>query len=181
MKKLLYTTLIACSIVLTACPYEGASELNIYTESLKVDKNFFGDWSAFHEEGKETLVIDKANKTVMNIHHKAFEGKDFKEKNYYRGYTTDINGTIFFTLEKDSKHHMYAKFGWAGDDEFYIQLVEKEYMEKNYTPEKQHTDNLRAFFEEHGNEDAMFDDKLTFYRKNTDKWTTEKAKWKNNL
>ena len=51
MNKLLYISLIAMSLILMACPYEGDVKLCTYDEALKTDKKLLDTWVAFNEEG----------------------------------------------------------------------------------------------------------------------------------
>ena len=80
MKKLLYITLIAFSLVLMACPYEGDVELCTYEEASKFEKTFIGEWVAFNEDGsRDEVLIEKGNKTVLFVSHKHY-GENKKQE-----------------------------------------------------------------------------------------------------
>ena len=168
MKNLLYLTLCSIGLILMACPYEGQVELNTYEESLKLDKKLIDEWVSFDEEGgREELLIEKGAKSVLFVLRRRFsKGNKFQEKNKYRVYATEVAGYDIFNIERQEENQfLYAKYGWTGKNEFYIQFIAEEYMEKNFKVDSVTTENLRAFITENVNKEEMYDDKLEFYRK----------------
>jgi hypothetical protein len=173
MKKLLYITLLSFGLVLMGCPYEGEVELNTYEESFKVDKQLIDEWVSFNEEGgREELVMTKIAKSVLQVSHKRF-GKSNKlnSRGTYRAYVTNLTGYDLFTIEeRDGKEggkatFLYAKYGWTGKNEFYLQYIDKAYMETNFIVDSVSTENLRDFITERVNREDMFGEKIEFYRK----------------
>ena len=169
MKKILFTTIVAVGLVLMACPYEGKVELNSAEESLKIDKKLIDDWVCFNEEGaREELMIEKGEKSVLNIAYRRFDKKSsLKESNKFRAYATEIGGYDIFNIKStdDEEGYIYAKYGWTGKNEFYIQYINSTYVDANFEVDSVTTENLRAFFTEHVNNEKMYDEKLEFYRK----------------
>jgi hypothetical protein len=167
MKKLLYLSLIAISLFLMACPYEGTVELNTYEESLKIDKKLLDQWVSFHEDGRrEELSIEKIAKSVYSVSHLQFGKKNNIEKKFkYRVYATEIGGYDIFNIKNTEGKFVYSKYGWTGKNEFYIQLIDGEYMENNFKVDSTTTENLRDFITENVNKEDMYVDKLEFYRK----------------
>ena len=167
MKKLVYLSLTTISLLLMACPYEGTVELSTYEESLKVDKKLIGEWVTLLEDGgREELQIEKAVKSVFNVTHSRF-GKNNKleDKFKYRVYSTEIGEYEIFNIENKDGKYLYCKLGWTGKDEFYIQFIKKEYVENNFKVDSVTTENFKSFVTDNVNKEAMFDDKLEFYRK----------------
>lgn len=166
MKKLLYTTLIAFSLVLMACPYEGDAELCTYDEAQKFEKTFIGDWIAFSAEGsKDELRIEKGNKAVLFVEHKKYEQRKLSERSKLRAYATEVGGVVLYTIENENGKYNYCKFEVTSKNEFSIQFIDKDYMEKNFAPEEEVTTKvLKAFIAEHIKNEGFFTDKMEYYR-----------------
>jgi hypothetical protein len=171
MKKLLYLSLVAISLFLMACPYEGSVELSTYEESYKIDKKLIGEWVAFHEEGgREELVMEKLakSKSVFTVYHKQFGAKNnLREKFKYRVYATGIGGYDIFNIKNKENEFLYCKYGWTGKNEFYIQFIDADFVKNNFKVDSVTTENFNAFVTENVNKEDMYDDKLEFYRKNS--------------
>ena len=76
-----------------------------------------------------------------------------------------------YTLEKEDGTYNYCKYDITGKNEFNIELVDADYMEKNFTMEGEvTTKDLKEFFAEHLKKDGFFTDKLEFYRKHSDEY-----------
>lgn len=167
MKKLLYISLIAISVVLMACPYDGEVELCTYEEALKADKKLLDIWVAFNEDGsRDEVLIEKGNKAVLFVSHKHFgDNKKLEYLKKYRSYSTDINGFSFITVEKEDNTYNYCKYAWTSKNEIYIQFVDKSYMENNFKSDSVDTKVMREFLGEHANKDKLFTSKMEFYRK----------------
>ena len=169
MNKLLYITIISLALVLMACPYEGDVELNTYEESVKIDKKLVDEWVSFNEEGgREELSISKLARSVYQVYHKQYsKGNKLESRESYRAYGSEVGDYDVFNIEKKDGKYLYSKYGWTGKNEFYVQFVDADYMEKNFKVDSVTTDNLRAFITENVNKEAMFSEKLEFYRKNS--------------
>lgn len=177
MKKLVFYSLFALSILFYGCPYQGDVELNTYEESLKADKNLLDVWVSFKEDKSRTeLMIEKLAKTVVNINYKEYDTNGrFKSKDKYRGYATDLGGFTVFNLENKSGKYMYCKFSWIGKNEFNIQTINEDFVMDNLKPnENTGTKELREFLLANANEDDMYDEKIEFYRKDSPEY--EKVK-----
>lgn len=169
MKKLLSITLLAISLILMACPYEADVELNTYEESVKSDKKLLGHWVSFNEEGGRTeLMIQKLEKAVLQVYHKQFN-KDNKQevREGYRVYGSEIGEYTVFNIERKDGKYLFAKYAWTGKNEFYLELVDADYMEANFKETEVTTKNLRAFITEHVNKKELFGEKMEFYRKDS--------------
>jgi len=170
MKKLLYITLAVLGLFFMACPYESEVELNTYENSLKIDKSLLGEWVAYHEDGsKEELVIEKLNKTVGHIKHRQFNSKKQLEASFsYRIYSTDLDGITILNIEntKEAKY-MFAKYAWTGKHTFDLQTIKNEFIENNFKVDSVTTKNLRSFLIDNVNKEALYDEKIEFYRKNS--------------
>ncbi|PJB15925.1 MAG: hypothetical protein CO118_01670 [Flavobacteriales bacterium CG_4_9_14_3_um_filter_32_8] len=167
MKKLLYLSLITISLLLMACPYEGTVELSSYEESLKVDKKLVGEWVSFHEKGgREELLIEKAVKSVFKVSHNQFgENNKFEQKYNYRVYSTEIGEYDIFNIESPEGKYLYCKYGWTGKNEFYIQFIDADFVDKNFKADSVTTENFKSFVTENVNKEEMYGEKLEFYRK----------------
>lgn len=150
-----------------ACPYEGEVELSTYEESVKIDKKLIDTWVSFNEEGgREELSISKLARSVFQIYHKQYsKGNNLDSRESYRAYASEVGEYDVFTIEGKDGNYLYSKYGWTGKNEFYVQFVDADYMEKNFKEDTVTTKNLRAFFAEHIHKEAMFSEKLEFYRK----------------
>lgn len=166
---LLYTTIIVLGLTLMACPYEADVEINTYEESVKADKKLFGHWVSFNEEGGRTeLMISKLEKSVLQVYHKQFNSSNKQDtKESYRVYGSEVGEYTIFNIERKDGKYLFAKYAWTGKDEFYIELVDGEYMDENFKETEVNTKNLRAFITEHVNKKEMFGDRLEFYRKDS--------------
>lgn len=170
MKKVLYTVFIGISLVLMACPYEGEVELNTYEESVKIDKKLIDDWVSFNEKGgREELSITKLARSVFQVYHKQFgKGDNLESRESYRVYGSKVGDYDIFTIEtKDEGRYLYSKYGWTGKNEFYLQFIDKDYMDSNFKVDSVTTENLRAFITENVNSEKMYGDKIEFYRKDS--------------
>lgn len=167
MKKLLYISLIAISVVLMACPYESEVELCTYDEALKADKKLLDIWVAFNEDSsRDEVLIEKGNKAVLFVSHKHYgENNKLEYLKKYRAYSTDINGFSLFTIEKDDNTYNYCKYAWTSKNELYIQFVDKAYMEENFSADSIDTDVMRDFLAQHVNKEKLYTEKMEFYRK----------------
>ena len=170
MSKLLYITFVLIGLTLMACPYESKVELNTYEQAIKTDKKLLDQWVSFHKEGgREELSISKLEKAVLQVYHKQF-GKTNKleSRESYRVYATEINEYEILTIEtKDENKYLFAKYGWTGKNEFYIQFVDANYMENNFKEDTVTTKKLRAFITEHVNKENLYTNKIEFYRKHS--------------
>ncbi len=167
MKKLLYLSLIAISLTLMACPYEGDVALCTYEEAYKTDKKLFDIWVAYDEEGgRDEVKIEKGNKAVMFLSHKRYEkGNKLKSIEKYRAFATLINNEMLFTIEKpDGKYH-YCRYAWTSKNEFYVQFIEEDFMESNFSVDTVTTENLIESLEVNLGKDALYSSKMEFYRK----------------
>ena len=153
-----------------ACPYESKVEINTYEESIKTDKKLLDEWVSFHEEGgREELSIAKLERAVLQVYHKQF-GKNNKleVRESYRVYATEVGEYELFNIEtKDEGRYLFAKYGWTGKNEIYIQFIDAAFMENNFTEDTVTTKNLRAFITENVNTEKMYGDKIEFYRKHS--------------
>jgi hypothetical protein len=167
MKKLLYLSIIAIGIVLTACPYDGDAELCTYEEAIKTDKKIMDIWVAFNEDGgRDEVKIEKGNKAVLLVSHKHFEpGNKLNGLEKYRAYATTINDEVIYTLEKEDGKYNYCKYAWTSKNEFYVQYVDKEYMEANFKQDSVDTKVMRTFLGDHLKNSKLFTEKMEFYRK----------------
>ena len=167
MKKLLYLLLITISLFLMACPYEGTVELSSYEDSLNVDKKLIGEWVSFHEKGgREELLIEKAVKSVFNVSHNQFgENNKFEQKYNYRVYSTEIGEYDILNIENPESKYLYCKYGWTGKNEFYIQFIDADFVDKNFKVDSVTTENFKSFVTEHVNREELYGEKLEFYRK----------------
>lgn len=157
------------SFILMGCPYQSEVELNTYEESLKVDKNLIDNWVAYHDDfSREELSIEKLAKSVVGIVHREFDDKGrMKGSNKFRAYATEIDAITIFNIEADNGKYMFLKYGWTGKNEFYVQAVNADYVEKNLTSDSLTTDELRNFFSKNVNQEKMYNEKLEFYRKDS--------------
>ena len=166
MKHLIY--FLPLCFLLTACPYDASVELNPYTEAMKVEKAYFGDWQAFDVSGeatREELHISKGDKGVYHIQHDPYDEDNKKvEGYYYRGYATDIAGTAILNVEKKDGTWNYYKYKMAGDDEFVLNWVESEFMKKNPPSAPITTEGMRKFIEENMKKEGFFGPDVHFYR-----------------
>jgi hypothetical protein len=170
MKKIFYITLIIIGFTLMGCPYEADIELNTYEESIKIDKKLLGQWVAFHEDGsREELSLIKAARSVFDVSHKQFgKNNKFEGKFKYRAYPTEIGGFVVFNIEKlDEGKYLFAKYGWTGKNEFYLQAVNDDFVTENFKVDSVTTKNLRTFITENINNEELYDPKLEFYRKDS--------------
>jgi len=169
MKTLLYTTIIAISLILMACPYEGDVEINTYEESIKADKKLFDKWVSFSDDGSRTeLSIDKLQKGVLQVYHKQYNSENKQEaRESYRMYGSEVGEYNIYNIERKDGKYLFAKYAWTGKNEFYIELIDAEYMEENFTETEVTTKNLRAFITENVNKKELFGEKLEFYRKDS--------------
>ena len=170
MKRVLYTTLIALGLVLMACPYEGKVDISTYEEAVKTDKKLLGEWVSFNDEGgKQELSINKLEKSVLQVYHKQFGAKNkLESRGNYRVYASEVGEYDVFNIEtKDEKKFFYAKYGWTGKNEIYVQMINADYMEENFKVDTVTTKNLRAFITENVNKEKMYDEKVEFYRKHS--------------
>lgn len=176
MKKQYFILLSFFSILFFGCPYQSDVELCTYEEALKTDKNLEGNWVAFHGDGsKDELFIEKIAKSVLQVSHKELDKNDrSKGVNNYRVYGTNLNGTILFNIESKEGKYLFAKYGWTGKNEFYIQTIEEEYMTKNFVLDSVTTDALKSFLFDRASNEEIYDDKVEFYRKDSPEY--EKVK-----
>lgn len=177
MKKIFYTTLIIFGLILMACPYEGKVELNSYEEAVKVDKKLLGEWVSFNEDGsKDELSITKLEKAVLQVYHKQF-GKNnrLESRDSYRIYASEIGSYEIFNIEKKDGKYLYAKYGWTGKNEIYIQFIKEDFLNTNFKEDSVTTENLRNFITENVNKEAMFSEKIEFYRKHSPEYNMVKA------
>lgn len=177
MKKFLPITIILFSIVFYGCPYQSPVEICTYEEALKNDKNLDGSWVAFHEDGsKDELMFEKIAKSVLNVTHKEFDKNDRpKGVNKYRAYAANINGEILFNIETKEGKYMFAKYGWSGKNEFFMQMISEEYMEKNFKPDTVTTEILKSFLFDKANRNEIYDDKVEFYKKDSPEYVKVKT------
>jgi hypothetical protein len=169
MKKQPFLILFVLSILLFGCPYQSDVELCTYEEALKTDKNLEGSWVAFHADGsKDELLIEKIAKSVLQVSHKELDKNDrSKGTNKYRAYAINLNGTVLFNIETKENKYLLAKYGWTGKNEFYLQTISQEYMEKNFVVDSVTTDNLKSFLFDKANREEIYDDAVEFYRKDS--------------
>ena len=169
MKTLLYTAIIAISLTLMACPYEGDVEISTYEEAIKVDKKLFDQWVSFSEDGGRTeLSIDKLEKGVLQVYHKQYNSENKQEaRESYRVYGSEVGEYTIFNIERKDGKYLFTKYAWTGKNEFYLQLIDADYMDENFTEEEITTKNLRAFITEHVNKKELFGEKIEFYRKDS--------------
>jgi hypothetical protein len=166
MKKLLYATLASLSLVLIACPYEGKADLNTYEESLKLDKDIIDEWVAYNSEGgREELTIEKGGKTVLFVYHKQFEKNKLIGKFKYRAYSTSIGDKTIYNIENAEGNYLFASLEWTSKNEFNVEFIESDFVDKNFIPDSVNTENFRAFVTENIAKEELFSDKLEFYRK----------------
>ncbi len=166
MKKSLYFLTAFFSFVLMGCPYQSDVELSTYEESLKNDKNLEGSWIAFHDDGtKDQLFIEKIAKSVMEVSHKELDKNDrSKGTNKYRIYATNLNGQLLYNIETKEGKYLFAKYGWTGKNEFYVQTINEDYMKNNFIVDSVNTENLKSFLFDNVQKDDLYDDKVEFYR-----------------
>ncbi|PCJ26366.1 MAG: hypothetical protein COA97_06180 [Flavobacteriales bacterium] len=150
-----------------ACPYEGEVEINTYEESVKIDKKLIDEWVSFNEEGgREELSISKLARSVFQVYHKQYgKGNKLESRESYRAYASEVGNYDIFNIESKDGKYLFSKYGWTGKNEFYIQFIDADYMEKKFKVDTVTTENLRAFITENVNKEAMYGDKLEFYRK----------------
>lgn len=167
MKYIFFLSIL--SALLFGCPYQSDVELNTYEEALKADKELIDNWVSYHEDfSREELSIEKLAKSVLGIIHKEYDANGrVKGSNKIRAYATEIEGITIFNLEKDDGKYMFLKYGWTGKNEFYIQAVNEDYVEKHLKTDSLTTNTLRSFFSEHVNKNEMYEEKLEFYRKDS--------------
>ncbi len=173
MKKLLYTTLIAFSLILMACPYEGDVELTTYDDALKIEKGLLGEWVAFSQEGgRDELVIEKGRKGVFFVSHKKFEKNDkLDERTKIRAYATEVGGVVLYTLETEDGKYKYCKYEITSKNEFNVQFIDADYMEKNFAPEEEVTTKvLKDFLADHIKDEGIFTEKMEYYRKHSSEY-----------
>jgi len=182
MKKLLYTSLVAISLILMACPYEGEVELCTYEEALKTDKKLLDIWVAFNEEGgRNEMLIEKGNKAVLTLSVKNYEkGNKLTSLEKYRAYATEINGEKLFTLEKEDGKYNYFKYGWSSKNEFYIQFVDESFMENNFKPDSITTKTTVQFLSKNIENNDLFTERMEFYRKYSPEYEKVKIFMKKN-
>ena len=178
MKNYIYAPLITVMLLLAACPYDSKVELNTYEESPKVEKQFYGDWTAFNEDGsREEIQISKGMKTVYNIRHNQVDDKGKKQEyHYYRAYMTEIGGIRIVNVEKKDSYYNFYKYELKNADELVLESVEDEFMKANYknykTPK---TAGLRTFIEENIKNKKMYDEPLHFMKEGSDEFHRAKA------
>ena len=167
MKKLLYFSLIAMSVILMACPYEGDVKLCTYDEALKVDKKLLDIWVAFNEEGgRDEILIEKGNKAVLFLTHKNYEkGNKLSEVQKYRAFSTLINEEKIFTIEDKSGKYIYSKFAWTSKNEIDVQFINDDFMNNNFKVDSVTTKNMVDFLTKNLSSEGLFTDKMEFYRK----------------
>lgn len=167
MKKLLYISLIAMSVILMACPYDGEVELCTYDEALKTDKKLLDIWVAFNEEGgRDEVLIEKGNKAVLIISRKNYKkGNKLNSLEKYRAYPTEINNEMIFTIEKEDGKYHYCKYAWTSKNEFNMQFIDESFMENNFKPDSITTKNTIEFLSNNLNKEELFTEKMEFYRK----------------
>ncbi|MDF1673020.1 MAG: hypothetical protein P1U41_05920 [Vicingaceae bacterium] len=167
MKKLLYISLIAMSLILMACPYDGEVELCSYDEALKTDKKLLDQWVAFNEEGgRDEVLVEKGNKAVLIISRKNYEkGNKLNSLEKYRAYPTEIKGEIIYTIEKEDGRYHYCKYDWISKNEFNMQFIDESFMKNNFKADSITTKNTIEFLSENLNNGELFTDKMEFYRK----------------
>jgi len=152
-----------------ACPYEAEVEINSYEESVKVDKKLLDIWVSFNEEGgREELSLSKLERAVLQVYHKQF-GKNNKleSRESYRIYASEVGDYEIFNIETKNGKYLFSKYGWTGKNEIYIQFIDAAYMEANFKEDTVSTKNLRAFITNNVNKEAMFSEKIEFYRKHS--------------
>ena len=159
-----------------ACPYEADVEISTYEESTKIDKKLIDKWVSFNEEGgRIELVISKLEKNVLQVSHKQFDAKNRQEtKENYRVYGAKIGEYIIFNIERKDGKYLFAKYAWTGKNEFYLELIDGEYMEENFKEDTVTTKNLNAFITENVHKTKLCGDKLEFYRKDSPEYTKVK-------
>lgn len=169
MKTLLYSTLIFIGLTLMACPYEADVEINTYEESVKTDKKIIGDWVSFNEEGGRTeLVITKLQKAVLQVYHKQYNSENKQEtRESYRVYGSEVGEYTLFNIERKDGKYLFAKYAWTGKNEFYMELIDADFMETNFKETEITSKNLRAFINDNIHKKELFGEKLEFYRKNS--------------
>ena len=152
-----------------ACPYEGEVELNTYEEAVKVDKKLIDKWVSFNDDGgRQELTISKLTRSVLQVYHMEFsKGNKLASREGYRVYASEVGEYDIFNIEKKDGKYLFSKYGWTGKNEFYVQFISEDYMEKNFKVDSVTTENLRDFMTENVNIEAMYDEKLEFYRKHS--------------
>jgi len=174
MKHLLFPAIGLIAMVLMGCPYDGSVALSTYESSEKLEKGLLGEWVAFKEDGtREELFVEKGNKTVYFVNHKRFNAKSqLTERVNIRSFATSVGGTMMYTIEKEDGNFNYCKYEITSKNEFNIELVDADYMEKNFNVEGEVTaKDLKAFLAEHMSKEGFFTDKLEFYRKHSPEYT----------
>jgi len=150
-----------------ACPYEAEVEISTYEESLKIDKKLIDDWVSYNEEGgHEELSISKLAKSVFQVYHKQFgKGNKLESRESYRAYASEVGEYDIFNIESKEGKYIFTKYGWTGKNEFYLQFIDADFVDKNFKEEEVTSKNLRAFITENVNNEKMYSEKLEFYRK----------------
>ncbi|MCO6499289.1 MAG: hypothetical protein J5I47_02810 [Vicingus serpentipes] len=169
MKLKVYLILLITSIVMIGCPYEAEVELNTYEESIRIDKKLLGIWIAFHDDGsREEMLLTKAAASVFDVIHKQYEPNNKLSGRFnYRAYPTEISDYVIFNIETQDGKYLFAKYGWTGKNTFYLQAVNKDFVNENFKVDSVTTENLRDFITQHVNNEKLYDDKLEFYRKDS--------------
>jgi len=178
MKKFIYSILFTCFLILTGCPYDSKVELNTYEESFKVEKEYFGNWTAFHEDGsKDELQVEKGMKTVYNVRHYPYDEKGKKQEyNYYRAYMTEIGGVRIANVEKKDGTYNFYRYTLKNPNELVLESVKDDYMKANFVGYAEPTtEKLRAFIEENIKNEKMYDDPLRFVKEGSDEYHRAKA------
>jgi len=123
----------------------------------------------YHEDGsREEVLFSKAAASVFDVTHKEYEANNKLGGRFqYRVYSTEIGDYELFNIEKQDGKYLFAKFGWTGKNTFYLQAVNKDYMDKNFKVDSVTTQNLRHFISEHVNNEKLYDEKLEFYRRDS--------------
>ena len=179
MKNSISLLLILIAILFSACPYEGEVELNTYEESPKYDKELFGEWGGWHDEGYEDLDINKGenkgNNTVLHVHHTSYdEVGDKMETNYHRAYATEISGKTIYNIEKKNGKWWYCTFEKVSEEEFILSFISDEYMEGKLEGEEVTSAFMRNYIEEHLDEEGFLDESIHFYNKESDLFKKKK-------
>lgn len=167
MKRYVYLILFTLAILFYGCPYESKVAIVHPIEALKIDKDLKDQWVAFHEGGaREEILFTKTSKTVYEVNHKQYAPKNKLIANFkYKAYATYINESVVFNIENEDGKYLFAKYGWTGKNEFYIEAANKEFMAKNFKVDSVTTENLRSFLSENINNSKLFDEKIEFHRK----------------
>lgn len=150
-----------------ACPYNGEVKLCTYDEALKTDKKLLDIWVSYKKDGgREEMLIEKGNKSVLLISRKSYEkGNKFTSLEKYRAFATEIGGQEIYTIEKDDGKYHYCKYNWSSKNEFNLQFVDEAFMENNFKTDTVTTINTVDFLSKNLNNENLFSQKMGFYRK----------------